>query len=118
MPLNCVPGTTSVEALEAKREAARGHCHIDWAAWGGVVRGNQQNIEPLAAGGVRGHKCFLIDPAIDSFTIEALVTPNPAGRDPKSTPLNSSHQIISYSLFSLKKKNITTHHHTLSHICN
>src|SRR5258706_1591656 len=71
MPLNCVPGTTSVEALEAKREAARGHCHIDWAAWGGVVRGNQQNIEPLAAGGVRGYKCFLIDPGIDSFTMVA-----------------------------------------------
>jgi len=69
MPLNCVPGTTSVEALEAKREAARGHCHIDWAAWGGVVRGNQENIEPLAAGGVRGYKCFLIDPGIDSFTM-------------------------------------------------
>ena len=71
MPLNCIPGTTSVEALEAKREAARGHCHIDWAAWGGVVRGNQQNIEPLAAGGVRGYKCFLIDPGIDSFTMVA-----------------------------------------------
>jgi allantoinase len=71
MPLNCVPGTTSVEALEAKREAARGHCHIDWAAWGGVVRGNQENIEPLAAAGVRGYKCFLIDPGIDSFTMVA-----------------------------------------------
>jgi allantoinase len=69
MPLNCVPGTTSVEALEAKREAARGHCHIDWAAWGGVVCGNQENIEPLAAAGVRGYKCFLIDPGIDSFTM-------------------------------------------------
>ncbi len=48
---------------------ARGHCHIDWAAWGGVVRGNQENIEPLAAAGVRGYKCFLIDPGIDSFTM-------------------------------------------------
>jgi allantoinase len=69
MPLNCVPGTTSVDALESKREAARGRCHIDWAAWGGVVRGNQEDIEPLAAAGVRGYKCFLIDPGIDSFTM-------------------------------------------------
>jgi allantoinase len=69
MPLNSVPGTTSVEALEAKREAARGRCHVDWAAWGGVVSGKQKNIEPLAATGVRGYKCFLIDPGIDSFTM-------------------------------------------------
>jgi allantoinase len=69
MPLNCVPGTASVEALEAKREAARGRCHIDWAAWGGLVSGNQENIKPLAAVGVRGYKCFLIDPGIDSFTM-------------------------------------------------
>jgi len=34
-----------------------------------VVRGNQENIEPLAAAGVRGYKCFLIDPGIDSFTM-------------------------------------------------
>ncbi len=40
MPLNCVPETVSVEALEAKRAAARGNAWVDWAAWGGVVRGN------------------------------------------------------------------------------
>src|SRR5258708_26244769 len=34
-------------------------------------------------------------------------------RDRKSTRLNSSHQIISYAVFFLKKKNTTTH--TISH---
>ena len=34
MPLNCIPGTTSVASLEAKRKAAQGKCRVDWAAWG------------------------------------------------------------------------------------
>ena len=40
MPLNCVPETIDVEALEAKRAARAGKAWVDWAAWGGVVRGN------------------------------------------------------------------------------
>lgn len=34
MPLNCLPATTTVSALEAKRAAAQGKCRVDWAAWG------------------------------------------------------------------------------------
>src|SRR5438132_719904 len=33
MPLNCLPATTNVATLQAKREAAQGQCHVDWAAW-------------------------------------------------------------------------------------
>src|SRR5215212_6366397 len=29
MPLNSIPPTTTVAGLEAKRRAARGHCHVD-----------------------------------------------------------------------------------------
>ncbi len=69
MPLNCLPATTTAAALEAKREAARGKCQVDWAAWGGVVKGNEGDIEALAAAGVSGFKCFLIHPGIDGFTM-------------------------------------------------
>jgi allantoinase len=69
MPLNCLPATTTVAALEAKRKAAQGQCRVDWAAWGGVVKGNQGDIEALAAAGVPGFKCFLIHPGIDGFTM-------------------------------------------------
>ncbi len=69
MPLNCLPATTTVAALEAKRAAARGRCRVDWAAWGGVVRDNQSDIEALATAGVRGFKCFLVNPGIDGFTM-------------------------------------------------
>jgi allantoinase len=68
MPLNCLPETTTVAALEAKREAAAGQCLVDWAAWGGAVADNQQHIEPLARAGVPGFKCFLIYPGCDGFT--------------------------------------------------
>jgi allantoinase len=67
MPLNCVPATTTVAALEAKRRAAQGQCRVDWAAWGGVVPGNEEQIEPLANAGVRGFKCFLVHPGIEEF---------------------------------------------------
>ncbi len=69
MPLNCLPATTTVAALAAKRAAAQGRCRVDWAAWGGVVHDNQNDIEALAAAGVRGFKCFLVNPGIDGFTM-------------------------------------------------
>src|SRR5216683_8126227 len=69
MPLNCLPATTTVAALQAKRKAASGQCRVDWMAWGGVVSGNQEHIEGLAAAGVPGFKCFLIHPGIDGFTM-------------------------------------------------
>jgi allantoinase len=67
MPLNCVPETTNVAALEAKRAAARGKTWVDWAAWGGVVRGNAAELKPMAQAGVPGFKCFLIDSGVEGF---------------------------------------------------
>lgn len=67
MPLNCVPETIDVEALEAKRAAAQGKAWVDWAAWGGVVRGNADKLMPLARAGVPGFKCFLVHSGIDGF---------------------------------------------------
>src|SRR6516162_6102738 len=69
MPLNCLPATTTVAALEAKRAAARECCRVDWMAWGGLVADNQNDMEPLARSGVRGFKCFLVHPGIDGFTM-------------------------------------------------
>jgi allantoinase len=74
MPLNCLPATSSVVRLELKRAAARERCRVDWAAWGGLVHDNQNDIAALAAAGVLGFKCFLVDPGIDGFT---MVTEQP-----------------------------------------
>src|SRR5438552_12199115 len=44
----------------------------------------------------------VVDPWLAGYAAGA--TPNPCVRDRKSTRLNSSHQIISYAVFCLKKK--------------
>jgi allantoinase len=67
MPLNCVPATTTADALEEKRRAASSRCHVDVAFWGGVVPGNEHAIEPLVDAGVRGFKCFLVPSGVDEF---------------------------------------------------
>ncbi len=69
MPLNCLPATTTVAALEQKRASAKAASRVDWALWGGVESNNQKHIEALAKEGVPGFKCFLIDPGIDGFTM-------------------------------------------------
>jgi allantoinase len=67
MPLNSVPATTTVEALEAKRSAARGRVHVDVGFWGGVVPGNSGELDALVDEGVRGFKCFLVPSGVDEF---------------------------------------------------
>lgn len=67
MPLNCIPETIDVDALEAKRAAAFGKTWVDWAAWGGVVHGNSEALPALAGAGIPGFKCFLIHSGIDGF---------------------------------------------------
>ena len=67
MPLNSTPVTTTLAALEAKRVAARGQCHVDVAFWAGVVPGNADELEPMLEAGVPGAKAFLIDSGIDDF---------------------------------------------------
>jgi allantoinase len=67
MPLNCVPETIHADALEAKRAAAKGKTWVDWAAWGGVVRGNADSLPGLICAGVPGFKCFMIHSGIDGF---------------------------------------------------
>ena len=67
MPLNSIPPTTSVAALEEKRRAAEGriHCHV--AFWGGVVPGSERHIDALEEAGVCGFKVFLTDSGVPEF---------------------------------------------------
>ncbi len=67
MPLNCIPSTTTVAALEQKRRAAIGQGHVDLAFWGAIVPGNTDEILPLAQAGVKGFKCFLTHPGTEEF---------------------------------------------------
>ena len=67
MPLNSVPVTTTVDALERKARVAEGRASVDYAFWGGVIPGNAAELGPLARAGARGFKCFLVPSGIDEF---------------------------------------------------
>src|SRR5262245_38185172 len=59
MPLNSIPATTSVAALETKRAAAQGRCAVDTGFLGGFVGDNIDDLSPLHGAGVFAFKCFL-----------------------------------------------------------
>ena len=67
MPLNSIPATVDVRALEAKRAAARGKCAMDVGFLGGVIPGNAGALAALHEAGVLGFKCFLVPSGVDEF---------------------------------------------------
>jgi allantoinase len=67
MPLNSIPATTTADALEAKRQAARGKSVVNVEFIGGVVPGNAGELEALRDAGVRAFKCFLSPSGVDEF---------------------------------------------------
>jgi len=70
MPLNSIPPTTSVAALEAKRAAAAGQISVDVGFWGGIIGGDANNVRDLAElhdAGVFGFKAFLAPSGVEEF---------------------------------------------------
>ena len=78
MPLNSIPPTVDVDALAAKRDAARAQVAVDVAFWGGAVplrdgvpdpdgRVDPGRMTALVEAGVRGFKCFLTDSGVPEF---------------------------------------------------
>jgi allantoinase len=67
MPLNSIPPTTTVAALEEKRAVAADQVWVDVGFWGGAVPGNLPDLAPLHEAGVFGFKCFLLDSGVEEF---------------------------------------------------
>src|SRR5436309_11297316 len=67
MPLNSVPATVDVAALETKRDAARDRCAVDVGFLGGAVPGNAAALRGLHEAGVLGFKCFMVPSGVDEF---------------------------------------------------
>jgi allantoinase len=67
MPLNSIPATTTVAALHAKQEAARGSAVVNVEFIGGVVPGNANALPSLHAEGVGLFKCFLVPSGVEEF---------------------------------------------------
>jgi allantoinase len=67
MPLNSIPPTCDVSALEVKRKSAEGRCQVDVGFWGGAIPGNAAELRPLHEAGVFGFKCFLLPSGVEEF---------------------------------------------------
>jgi len=67
MPLNSIPPTVTVDALNIKRDAAQDRVFVDVGFWGGVIPGNLDDLQGLHEAGVFGFKCFLLPSGVDEF---------------------------------------------------
>ncbi|GAB3277995.1 allantoinase AllB [Sinomonas notoginsengisoli] len=67
MPLNSVPPTVNVDALNIKRKSAWTQAFVDVGFWGGAVPGNTGDLRALHDEGVFGFKCFLLHSGVDEF---------------------------------------------------
>jgi allantoinase len=67
MPLNSIPPTTTVAALELKRAAAAPQASVHVGFWGGAIPANLGSLEPLHNAGVFGFKAFLSPSGVDEF---------------------------------------------------
>lgn len=67
MPLNASPVTTTVSAFDEKIAASKDKLHVNVGFYGGLIPGNQNDIEGLIKAGVLGIKCFLTHSGIDEF---------------------------------------------------
>ena len=68
MPLNAHPPTCDAESFDLKLAAAQKHSVTDFAFWGGLVPGNADKLEGLAARGVIGFKAFMSNSGIEDFS--------------------------------------------------
>jgi allantoinase len=67
MPLNSLPVTTTAKAFDEKINSTQGQLHTNCSFWGGLIPGNEKEIEPLIEKGVLGFKAFLTHSGIDEF---------------------------------------------------
>lgn len=67
MPLNSIPPTVNLNALQVKQEAARGKLSVDTAFWGGLIPGSASSMSELIDAGVCGFKAFLVESGVEEF---------------------------------------------------
>ncbi len=67
MPLNASPVTTNKKAFQQKLEATNNKLHVNVGFYGGLVPGNENDLQELMEAGVLGIKCFLTHSGIDEF---------------------------------------------------
>ncbi len=67
MPLNSSPVTTTINALEQKRNAARGAVHVDIGFHAGLIPASANHMQQMIDAGALAAKAFLCHSGIDEF---------------------------------------------------
>jgi allantoinase len=67
MPLNSSPVTIDGPSFDLKLAAMRTSSLTDFALWGGLVPGNLESLDELAARGVMGFKAFMSNSGLSEF---------------------------------------------------
>ena len=67
MPLNSIPPTCDVPALDLKRKTAQTQAYVNTGFWGGAIPGNVPELRSLHEAGVFGFKCFLLHSGVNEF---------------------------------------------------
>jgi allantoinase len=67
MPLNASPPTVDAHSFDLKLAAGSRASMIDFALWGGLIPGNRDDMDDLAARGVIGFKAFMCHGGLEDF---------------------------------------------------
>ena len=67
MPLNSTPVTTNTLNFQTKLDATKNKLNVNVGFWGGVVPGNENELEELLKSGALGLKAFLTHSGIEDF---------------------------------------------------
>jgi allantoinase len=74
MPLNCIPVTTSREAVSVKKACLKDQIWVDIGFHGGVIPDNIDELKPMIDMGINSFKAFMIDSGVDEFPASDYAT--------------------------------------------
>ena len=96
MPLNSLPVTTDIAALQLKIDSSKEKLHVDVGFYGGVVPDNRYQLPWLLDQGVLGVKAFLCDSGLEQFPAagEAELRAALADLKPLGVPLLAHAEIV------------------------
>ncbi|VAW39236.1 Allantoinase [hydrothermal vent metagenome] len=74
MPLNCIPVTTTLDAVKVKKECLKNQIWVDIGFHGGVIPNNHNELPAMIDAGINSFKAFMIDSGIDEFPASDTAT--------------------------------------------
>ncbi len=74
MPLNCIPVTTTLDAVNVKKACLANQIWVDIGFHGGVIPDNEKELTSMIAEGITTFKAFMIDSGVDEFPCSNTAT--------------------------------------------